>query len=240
MTQPNIPIISIIVFFPLLSALALLFIKSRNGENDELLRKIALAASLIEFIVSLYILVFFDSKTASMQFVEHVFWVREMGLGYFVGIDGISLWLVILTTFFIPLCLLGSWTYIEKRVKEFLISMLFLETAMIGAFVALDLIVFYIFWEFMLIPMFLLIGIWGSQGKVKRDGPFGFVFRVFDIGGREYAAMKLTLMLLVGSAFILVAMFWLYFEAGGTSFDLDHLEQAHFTQGTQKWCFLML
>ncbi|NOY68057.1 MAG: NADH-quinone oxidoreductase subunit M [Deltaproteobacteria bacterium] len=220
MTQLNIPIISIIIFFPLVSALALFFIKSRNGENDELLRKIALAASLIEFVLSLYILVFFDSKTAAMQFVEHVSWVKDMGLGYFVGIDGISLWLIILTTFFIPLCILCSWTYIEKRVKEFLISMLLLETAMLGAFVALDLVVFYIFWEFMLIPMFLLIGVWGGPRRI-------------------YSAVKFFIYTAAGSIFMLVAIIFLYYYSarttGAGTFNLLELYKLHIPISTQFW-----
>jgi len=220
MTQPTMPIISMIIFFPLLSALALLFIGGRNGENDELLRKTALAASLIEFGISLFLLIFFDPKTASMQFVEHVYWVKDMGLGYFVGIDGISLWLVLLTTFFIPICVLASWTYIEKRVKEFLVSMLLLESAMIGAFVALDLVVFYIFWEFMLIPMFLLIGIWGGPRRV-------------------YSAVKFFLYTAAGSIFMLVAIIFLYYYSAKTtgtgSFNLLELYKLHIPVGIQFW-----
>lgn len=220
MTQTTFPIISIIIFFPFVAAMALFFIQSRDGKNDDLLRKTALAASLIEFVISLYLLIFFDSKTASMQFTEHVYWVKEMGLGYFVGVDGISLWLVILTTFFIPLCLLGSWNYIDKRVKEFLVSMLFLETAMIGAFVALDLVVFYVFWEFMLIPMFLLIGIWGGPRRI-------------------YSAVKFFLYTAAGSIFMLVAIIFLYYYSARTTgtgtFNLLELYNLHIPVATQFW-----
>ena len=130
------------------------------------MRKAAFVISLFEFAVSLAFPIYFNSETPHMQFVEHVSWVKSMGLSYFVGIDGISLWLVVLTTFLVPLCILCSWTYIQKYVKAFLISMLLLETAMVGAFVSLDLVVLYIFWELMLIPMFLLIGVWGGPRRI--------------------------------------------------------------------------
>ena len=104
-------------------------------------------ASVIEFLISLLLLVRFDAAIPGMQFVEFVPWVKSFSLNYYLGLDGISLWLVILTTFFVPLCVLCSWTYIKEKTKYFLIAMLFLESAMIGTFVSLDLIVFYIFWE---------------------------------------------------------------------------------------------
>jgi len=163
MNQLNFPIISFIIFFPLAGVLMLLFIRGDKNKNYDLLRKAAFVISLFEFAVSLALPIYFNSETPHMQFVEHVPWVKSMGLSYFVGIDGISLWLVVLTTFLVPLCMLCSWTYIQKHVKAFLISMLLLETAMIGAFVSLDLVIFFIFWELMLIPMFLLIGVWGGS-----------------------------------------------------------------------------
>jgi len=147
--------------------------------------------------------------------------------------------LLLLTGLIIVAGVLARWT-LKRRSRQFFVLLLVLVAGVFGVFVCQDLFIFFLFYEIAVLPMYILIGIWGSQGKVKRDGPFGFVFRYFDIGGREYAAMKLTLMLLVGSAFILVATLWLYFEAGGTSFDLDHLQRADFTSGTQKWCFLML
>jgi hypothetical protein len=129
MNQLNFPIISFIIFFPLAGVLMLLFIRGDKNKNYDLLRKAAFVISLFEFAVSLALPIYFNSETPHMQFVEHVPWVKSMGLSYFVGIDGISLWLVVLTTFLVPLCMLCSWTYIQKNVKAFLISMLFLETA---------------------------------------------------------------------------------------------------------------
>ncbi len=198
----------------------LLFIKNKNNERDELLRKTAFVISLFEFFVSLAFLFYFNSKTADMQFVEHVTWVKSIGLSYFVGIDGISLWLVLLTTFFVPLCILCSWTYIRKNIKAFLISMLLLETAMIGAFVALDLIIFYVFWELMLIPMFLLIGVWGGERRI-------------------YSAVKFFLYTAAGSLLMFVAMIYLYYYnykvTGVLTFNLLDLYNLHIPVAIQFW-----
>ena len=130
-----------------------------------------------------------------MQFVEQARWIPAWGISYHVGIDGLSLWLVILTTFLTPLCLLGSWTSIERRVREFVIFMLLLEAGMIGVFAALDLFLFYVFWEAMLIPMYFLIGIWGHERRI-------------------YAAVKFFLYTFAGSVLMLVAFLVLYREAG--------------------------
>jgi NADH-quinone oxidoreductase subunit M len=220
MNQLYFPILSTIIFFPLLSAVMLIFIRSEDGRNDELLRKIALAASTIEFLISLLLLANFDAAIPGMQFVEFVPWVKSFSLNYFVGLDGISLWLVILTTFFVPLCVLCSWTYIKEKTKYFLISMLLLETAMIGTFVALDLIVFFFFWEFMLIPMFLLIGVWGGERRI-------------------YSAVKFFLYTAAGSVFMLVAIIYLYYYSykttGTGTFNLLELYNLHIPIATQFW-----
>ncbi len=214
------PIISVLIFFPLLASLLLVFIRNEDGSNDTLIRQIALAGSIIEFTISLLLLIGFDAAILGMQFVEHVPWVESLGITYYLGIDGISLWLVLMTTFLLPLCVLCSWTYIEKQVKEFMISMLMLETAMIGAFVALDLIVFYIFWEFMLIPMFLLIGIWGGPRRI-------------------YSAVKFFIYTAGGSIFMLVAIIYLYYHSfmttGEGTFNLLELYRLHVPVPAQLW-----
>ncbi len=220
MNSLNFPIISFLVFFPFAGVFLLLFIKSDEERNDGLLRKAAFVLSLFEFSVSLSLLFYFNSKTPDMQFVEHVTWVKSMGLAYYVGIDGISLWLVMLTTFFVPLCILCSWTYIREKVKAFLISMLLLETAMIGAFVALDLIIFYVFWELMLIPMFLLIGVWGGPRRI-------------------YSAVKFFLYTAAGSLLMFVAIIYLYFYqykvTGISTFNLLELYKLHIPVSIQFW-----
>ena len=220
MNQLNFPIISFIIFFPLVGVLLLLFIRGDKSKNYGLLRIAAFVISLFEFLVSLVFPIYFNSETPHMQFVEHVTWVKSMGLSYFVGIDGISLWLVVLTTFLVPLCMLCSWTYIQKNVKAFLISMLLLETAMIGAFVSLDLIVFFIFWEFMLIPMFLLIGVWGGSRRI-------------------YSAIKFFLYTAGGSVFMFVAIIFLYYYnykiTGISTFNLLELYNLHIPVSIQFW-----
>ena len=223
MSQLNIPIISFLIFFPLAGGGLLLFIRSQEENNFALLRKTAFMISVVEFFASLSFLFYFDSKTADMQFVEKVIWVKSMGLSYFVGIDGISLWLVILTTFCVPLCMLCSWTYIKKNVKIFLMSLFLLETAMIGSFVALDLVVFFVFWELVLVPMFMLIGVWGG-------------------GRRVYSADKFFLYTATGSIFMLVAIIYLYYynyqTTGVATFNLLELYNLHIPVKIQFWMCL--
>jgi NADH-quinone oxidoreductase subunit M len=135
MNQLNFPIISFTIFFPMAGVFLLLFIRGDKDKHYDLMRKAAFVISLFVFAVSLAFPIYFNSETPHMQFVEHVPWVKSMGISYFVGIDGISLWLVVLTTFLVPLCILCSWTYIQKHVKAFLISMLLLETLhLLGAY----------------------------------------------------------------------------------------------------------
>jgi NADH-quinone oxidoreductase subunit M len=216
----GIPILSLLIFFPILSAVVLLFI---NKENGRAIRWVTLVFALIEFILSLPLFFAFDSKTAAMQFVENYWWIQSYGISYKLGIDGISLLLVLLTTFLTILCILCSWTAITFRVKEFMISFLFLETGMIGALVALDLILFYVFWEVMLIPMYLLIGVWGDPKR------------------RIYAAVKFFLFTMAGSVLMLVAILALYFlnqkTTGVSTFDVIELYKLGLPVGTQYWLF---
>jgi NADH-quinone oxidoreductase subunit M len=216
----GIPILSLLIFFPIAGAIVLLFI---NKEKAETLRVVTLILAIVEFIVSLPLFFAFDSKTAAMQFVEDRWWVEAYGISYKLGIDGISLFLVLLATFLTILCILCSWTAITFRVKEFMISFLFLETGMIGALVALDLILFYVFWEVMLIPMYLLIGVWGDPKR------------------RIYAAVKFFLFTMAGSVLMLVAILALYFinvkATGKPTFDVLELYQLGIPVGTQYWLF---
>jgi len=214
----GIPILSFLIFFPLAGAIILLFIK-----KEETIRWTTLAIALVEFVASLPLFCKFDSATAAMQFLEDWWWVEAYGISYKIGIDGISLLLVLLATFLTVLCILCSWTAITFRVKEYMISFLFLETGMIGALVALDLILFYVFWEVMLIPMYLLIGIWGNPQR------------------RIYAAIKFFLFTMAGSVLMLVAILVLYFinlkATGRSTFDVLELYKLGIPMGTQHWLF---
>jgi len=220
MTILGIPILSLLIFFPILGAVVLLFI---NKENATVIRWLALIFAFVEFIFSLPLFFSFDSKTAAMQFVEDWWWIQSYGISYKLGIDGISLLLVLLTTFLTILCILCSWTAITFRVKEFMISFLLLETGMLGALVALDLVLFYVFWEVMLIPMYLLIGIWGDPKR------------------RIYAAVKFFLFTMAGSVLMLVAILALYFlnqkATGVSTFDVLELYKSGLPVGTQYWLF---
>jgi len=220
MTILGIPILSLLIFFPILGAIVLLFV---NKENGRAIRWIALIFAFVEFIFSLPLFFAFDPKTAAMQFVEDFWWVQSYGISYKLGIDGISLLLVLLTTFLTILCILCSWTAITFRVKEFMISFLFLETGMIGALVSLDLVLFYVFWEVMLIPMYLLIGVWGDPKR------------------RIYAAVKFFLFTMAGSVLMLAAILALYFlnqrATGVSTFDVLELYKLGLPVGTQYWLF---
>jgi NADH-quinone oxidoreductase subunit M len=184
---------------------------------ERLQKLLALGVSAAVFGLSLLLLDGFE-PVARMQFEETWRWLPAYGIAYKVGIDGLSLWLVMLTTFLTPLALLGSWTSIEHRVKEFNVFMLLLETGMLGVFCALDLFVFYIFWEAMLIPMYFLIGIWGH-------------------GNRIYAAVKFFLYTMFGSVLMLVAFLVLYRATGAATFDLQSLARMRLDPALQMWLF---
>jgi len=154
------PYLSVLIFLPLAGALALLFLP---GDNTA--RWGALIVTCVTAIISLNLYSGFDPTTAKYQFGEHNAWFPALNICYTLGIDGISLLLVLLTTLLMPLCVLGSWKYIEKRVREFMICLLIMESSMLGVFMALDFVLFYILWEAMLIPMYLLIAIWGGPRK---------------------------------------------------------------------------
>ena len=147
------PLLTLSWALPLVGALLLLFVGNADGKKNSLFRWAALAISLVEFVVTALLWARFDPNSADMQFVERVPWIPAFGIDYYIGIDGISLFLVVLTGFLTPIALLSSWEGIEKKVKEFSIFVLVLEAAMIGVFLSLDLFLFYVFWDAMLIPM---------------------------------------------------------------------------------------
>jgi NADH-quinone oxidoreductase subunit M len=208
---------------PLAGALLLLFVGNADGRRDGLVRWLTLGISLVAFAVTVAIWVWFDGASASFQFVERRPWIPAFGIDYYVGVDGISLLLVVLTGFLTPIALLSSWGSIERKVKEFSIFMLALEAAMIGVFVSLDLFLFYVFWDAMLIPMYFLIGIWGYDQRV-------------------YAAIKFMLYTMAGSVLMLIAILGLAYlhsaATGAYSFDLLKLYTLEIAPQTQMWFFL--
>ncbi len=214
----HFPYLSTITFLPLLGALVLLLMPRRS---EGAIRGWTLAVTLVTFVISLALWVRFDPSVGGMQFVERTTWVESLGISYYVGIDGISLWLVLLTTFLSVICVLSSWT-IEKQVKEYMLFFLLLETGMLGALIALDLVLFYIFWEAMLIPMYFLIGVWGGTDRI-------------------YAAIKFFIYTMVGSLLMLVAILALYYlniRAGNApTFDLLKLYELDLAPNVQFWMF---
>jgi NADH-quinone oxidoreductase subunit M len=217
----QLPILSILIFFPVLGIILLVFLPRKN---HRLLKLTTLGLSLVEFGLSLPLWFRFDSKTAAMQFMERYNWLPQYGINYILGLDGFSLLLVLLTTFLTPLCVLATWEDIQTRVKEFMICLLALMSGMIGVFVALDLFLFYVFWEVMLIPMYLLIGVWGHPAR------------------RVYAAIKFFLYTMFGSLLMLVAILVLYFYHGKVTgvytFDLLKLYGLNIPFHLQFWMFL--
>ena len=193
----SFPILSLVTFLPLVGVL---FILAARGTEEQVARNArwgALWTSLATFVISLLLWLNFDPTTSDFQFVEKVAWLPAFNISYHMGIDGISLFFVILSTFLTPICVLASWKAITVRVKEYMIAFLVLETFMIGTFVALDFLIFYIFFEAVLIPMFIIIGVWGGPRRV-------------------YSAFKFFLYTLAGSVLLLAALLALYFEAGTT------------------------
>jgi len=218
-------LLSWMTFLPLLGLLVLLFIPRDNGG---LLKGITLVVTIITFFVSLP-LAFDDvfKTSAAMQYTEFVPWISVgsyFQMNYNIGIDGISLWLVLLTTFIMPIAVLSTWNAVDKNIKGFMALLLLLETAMLGAFIALDLFLFYIFWELMLIPMYFMIGIWGGKNRI-------------------YAAIKFFIYTAVGSLLMLVAIMYIYYAAVQSGVAMDGFSIAHFYDlnipaHLQTWLFL--
>ena len=169
-------ILSYLLILPILGAFILFLIPKWNFQ---LLRITALFFSFSTFILSLFLWVWFDKSTSQFQYVDQLFWVPSLNLNFTVGLDGISLFLIILTTLLIPLCILASWVGIKNNVKEYLIAFLIMESFLIGVFCILDLLIFYVLFESVLIPMFLIIGIWGSRERKIRAAYFFFFIHSF-------------------------------------------------------------
>jgi NADH-quinone oxidoreductase subunit M len=195
-------LLSVLIFFPALGALALLLLR---GDDHVWIRRLALTISIVEFIFSLFLIPKVAIGVSGYSLVEYYNWITVPPIHYHLGIDGISLFLVILTTFLTPISVLASWSSIDHRVKEFFVMLLMLEVGVIGVFVSLDLFLFFLFWEVMLIPMAFLIGIWGHERRI-------------------YAAIKFVLYTMAGSILMLVGIIWLYNLTG--SFDLPKIQQA--------------
>ena len=214
------PLLSLAIFLPLIGSAFILFIRNEDEERvAENARNAALWCSLIVLVIVVAIWIMFDPSTAEFQFVEQVPWIPAYGIQYYLGIDGISLFLIVLSAFLTPVCILCSWTAIQKRVKEYMIAFLVMESLMIGVFSSLDFVLFYLFFEAMLIPMFLIIGVWGGPRRI-------------------YSAFKFFLYTLVGSVLLLVALLVMYFEAGTTS--IPDLMNAGFDEDMQRWLWLAM
>ena len=213
------------ITLPIIGALLLLLIPNRDGAKDGVIRYLALGVSLLTFVLTLLAWLWFDEMPGAreFQFVERYPWIPQFGIDYYVGIDGLSLMLLVLTGFLTPLALLSSWESIDKKIKEFSIFMLLLEASMIGVFCALDIFLFYVFWDFVLIPMYFLIGIWGYDQRI-------------------YAAVKFILYTMAGSVLMLIAIIglsWAHSASTGVpSFNLLDLYSVRLPRTTEFWMFL--
>jgi NADH-quinone oxidoreductase subunit M len=213
------PVLSLILGLPLLGALLLACIPSDLQGFERKAKIGTLVLTGLIFILSLVLVFAFDPTRAGFQFIEEHAWLPAMGLHYRVGVDGVSLWLVMLSTFLLPICVLASWNSITTRVKEYLIAFLVLETMMVGAFVALDIFLFYVFFEGVLIPMYILIGVWGGARRV-------------------YASFKFFLYTLLGSLLMLVALVAVYLQTGTSNIvTLLHSDLAPHIQSWIWWAF---
>tara|TARA_B100001741_G_scaffold76241_1_gene61706 strand:- start:53 stop:1537 length:1485 start_codon:yes stop_codon:yes gene_type:complete len=212
----DIPILSLTIFLPLLGAIVILLIKDdENSINN--IKKVALLTSVGVFLLSLFIWLQFDNSNPGYQFQEKFRWFNDFNFYYHIGIDGISLFMVILSTFLTPLCILASWESIKKRVKEYMIAFLFLETVMIGMFSSVDILLFYIFFEAVLIPMYLIIGIWGGDRRI-------------------YASFKFFLYTLLGSVLMLIAIIVIYRLTNSMS--IEDLQGNYFAKNVQMYLWL--
>jgi NADH-quinone oxidoreductase subunit M len=210
----HLPVLSIITFLPLLGALFILAVRGSERTRARNARWVAMIVTLVVFALSLWMWWEFDGKTAAFQFVEQQPWLGG-GISYHMGVDGISMLFVVLTAGLMPFCILASWESIETRVPEYMVAFLILETLMIGVFCALDLFLFYLFFEGGLIPMFLIIGVWGGKRRV-------------------YASFKFFLYTLLGSVLMLLAILWMYFTSGTTDI-ATLLHTAHYSAWEQRF-----
>ena len=218
----HFPILTSLIALPILGSLALLFVRD-DEQNEGVIRRIALILAILVFAETLLVWARFDPASADFQFVERHAWIPAFGISYAVGVDGISLFLLVLTGFLTPIALLSSWESVHKKTRAFCISILLLESAMLGVFVSIDLFLFYVFWDAMLIPMYFLIGIWGYDRRI-------------------YAAVKFILYTMAGSVLMLLAILALAVlnesTTGRYSFDLQTLYDLAIPAGLQFWLFL--
>jgi len=208
----SFPILSTTIFLPLIGAILVLLMS-----NEKAIKITALVTGIITFLISLLLYANFNPETHLFQFGEFIPWIPIYNINYILGVDGITIFLILLTTLITPICVLCSWTAIKERVKEFMFCMLIMETAMIGVFCSLDFILFYIFWEAMLIPMYLLIAVWGGPKK-------------------DYASIKFFIYTLFGSVFLLVAIIAVYLATG--SFNIPEAMFRDYSFSFQLWVFL--
>lgn len=214
------PLLSIAIFLPLVGAALVLPIRTDNEERAAVnARWTALWTSIAVLIVVGAIWFMFDPSTARFQFVERALWIPAYGIEYHLGIDGISLFLIVLSALLTPVCILCSWEAVRIRTKEYMVAFLVMESLMIGVFCALDFVLFYLFFEAILIPMFLIIGVWGGPRRI-------------------YSAFKFFLYTLVGSVLLLIAMLTMYFEAGTTN--IPELMSIDFRENLQRWLWLAM
>lgn len=213
------PVLSLVTFLPIVGTILILLLRGEPEAVARNARYLALWTSLITFLVSLVLWFGFDRSSAEFQFVEQADWIPAFGIRYHMGVDGIAVLFVLLSTLLTPICILSAWEAIKTRVKEYMIAFLVLETMMVGTFCALDFVLFYMFFEGVLIPMFLIIGVWGGERRV-------------------YSAFKFFLYTLAGSVLMLVALITMYYTAGTT--DIPTLMQHGFPQGMQHWLWIAL
>jgi len=208
----DFPLLSVIVFLPAAGALVILFLR-----DDNAVRWTALTVTVVDFVLCIGLLLGFDTTTYEMQFTETREWIPALGVSFALGVDGISALFVFLTALLGGVSVLASWVAIDHKVKEFMISLLAMQSLMLGVFCALDLFLFYVFWEAMLIPMYMIIGVWGGDGRV-------------------YAAFKFFLFTLAGSVLFLIGVIVLYFQ-GGETFDILSLMGQDYPFAVQSWLF---
>ena len=213
------PLLSLVTFLPLVGAAFILFIRGDEEIVARNARSVALWTSLATFLLSLLIWGNFDNAQAGFQLVEQSPWLTGFEINYKMGVDGISLWFVLLSTLLTVICIVGSWHSVQKRVREYMIAFLVMDTLMVGTFCALDLVLFYIFFEGILIPMYLIIGIWGGPRRI-------------------YASFKFFLYTLLGSVLFLLAILALYLQAGTT--DIPTLMQTDIAPDLQYWLWLAM
>jgi NADH-quinone oxidoreductase subunit M len=213
------PILSLVTFLPLVGSALIFMLRGEPAAVARNARYLALWTSLITFLLSLALWFGFDRSSADFQFVEQADWIPAFGIRYHMGVDGISVLFVLLSTLLTPICILSAWEAVKVRVKEYMIAFLVLETFMVGTFCALDFVLFYMFFEGVLIPMFLIIGIWGGSRRV-------------------YSAFKFFLFTLLGSVLMLLALVAMYYLAGTT--DIPTLMHHAFPPETQRWLWLAL